>query len=76
MEETSAVSNLPEMISAEEVSRILDMRQLIDVVEQGLADLSDKDSGGVVQPVRSVVPVEKHQGLVKTSSISSKQKKM
>ncbi|XP_014675244.1 PREDICTED: ketimine reductase mu-crystallin-like [Priapulus caudatus] len=54
----------PLTMSAETVSKYLDMRELIDVVERSLGDLSDKESSGIEQPVRTFVPVKKYQSLL------------
>ena len=49
-------------LSAEMVKKFLNMEQLILLVEQGLANFSKGPEGGVVQPVRSVVAVDKPDG--------------
>ena len=48
-------------ISGEVVKSVASMKEVVDVVEKGLLAFS---TGGVVQPVRSVVPVAEHGGYV------------
>ena len=48
-------------ISGEVVKSVASMKDVVDVVEKGLLAFS---TGGVVQPVRSVVPVAEHGGYV------------
>lgn len=59
-----ALPNTPQVpfIVKEFVQQILDVSQLLSVVERGLAQYSMGRAGGVVQPVRSVVPVDKYNG--------------
>ena len=49
-------------ISADKVKELLAMDKLITVVEQGLSNFSKGPEGGVVQPVRSVVTIDKPDG--------------
>ena len=49
-------------ISESRVKSLLHMRDLIPVIEEALGRFSNKLSGGVVQPVRTLVPVQKHGG--------------
>lgn len=49
-------------ISAAEVKGLLCMKKLIHAVEQSLANFSNTVDGGVVQPVRSVLCVDKPDG--------------
>lgn len=44
--------------SAQQTRDNLSMKELISSVERGLANFSDHESGGVVQPVRTVFKVE------------------
>ena len=55
---------VPKFISGEEVEKLLDHRELLDRLEIAFGNYSMGPDGGVVQPVRLVVPVEKHHGLV------------
>lgn len=52
------------IISAEEVDDLLNPTELLDAIETALGNFSLGEDGGVVQPVRSVVPVDKHHGSV------------
>lgn len=45
-----------------DVAKYLDLRELVDVVERAFGNFSKGEGGGVVQPVRSVVPVPKAKG--------------
>lgn len=47
------------ILSEAEVRRLLSLRDLISAVERALAELSN---GGVVQPLRTVIPVADHNG--------------
>lgn len=49
-------------LSADQVSSVVSMTELIKVVERGLGNFSKGPEGGVVQPVRSVVMVNKPDG--------------
>ena len=51
----------PVFISANEVENLVSMRDIINVLDKAMMAASTK-GGGVVQPVRSRVPVEKHGG--------------
>lgn len=48
-------------ITGDMIKSLVSMSKVIDEVEKGLAAFS---SGGVVQPVRTVVPVNEHHGSV------------
>ena len=61
-EMASTSENIPKIISAEEVNRLLDIRELLEVIEKGLGSFSMGIDGGVDQPVRTVVSVKKHHG--------------
>ena len=49
------------ILGENDVRRLLSMRELIPAVERALADLS---AGRVVQPLRTVIPVEDHRGFL------------
>lgn len=49
-------------ISSEQVESLLNWKELLGRLEKALENFSLGEDGGVVQPVRSVVPVEKHHG--------------
>lgn len=56
-------STPPVFISAEEVAKHLHRASLLlPVLEAALANFSAGPAGGVVQPVRTVVPVRRHGG--------------
>lgn len=64
-EMASGGSSLPfAYISGEEVRRLVGMAELIQEMSRGLQWVSEQEQGGVVQPVRSVVRVDKYSGLV------------
>ena len=52
----------PEYISAARVKQVLRYEDLIPVIEKSFVNFSDRESGGVIQPVRLQVPVKKHSG--------------
>ena len=49
-------------INEHEVERLLDRKELFDALEKAFGHFSKGASGGVVQPVRTVVPVQDHGG--------------
>uniref|UniRef100_A0A5F8H2M9 Ketimine reductase mu-crystallin n=1 Tax=Monodelphis domestica TaxID=13616 RepID=A0A5F8H2M9_MONDO len=59
------MSRSPAFLNAEEVERYLSSSSLlITPLEKALANFSSGPEGGVVQPVRTVVPVAKHRGFL------------
>uniref|UniRef100_A0A668A482 Ketimine reductase mu-crystallin n=1 Tax=Myripristis murdjan TaxID=586833 RepID=A0A668A482_9TELE len=52
----------PVVISQDEVRSLLRYRDLIPRLEDALAKFSRRDSADVIQPVRSTVPLRKHDG--------------
>ena len=56
------MSDAPKIISAEEVQSLINAEELLNSIETALGHFSQGQDGGVVQPVRSVVPVDKHHG--------------
>jgi len=63
----------PKFISKEDVAKLLNPRILLDRLEDALGKMSLGKDGGVEQPMRSAVSVEKHHGCVVkfTQAISS-----
>lgn len=57
-------SKSPLFIPGTRVMELVGMGDVIRAVEVGLGAFSRGPDGGVVQPVRSVVPVQDHGGLV------------
>ena len=55
-------------ISGEEVRELVKMPELIEEMSRGLQWVSAGPQGGVVQPVRSVVQVDKYAGYVRAVS--------
>ena len=56
-------SSLPFVyISGEEVRRLVSMSEIIEEMSRGLQWVSAGPQGGVVQPVRSVVQIDKYSG--------------
>lgn len=53
-------------ISEKLVESVLTYPDVIQAVEKALKDFSDRENGNVVQPVRSVLRVDDHNGLVVT----------
>ncbi|XP_070580654.1 ketimine reductase mu-crystallin-like isoform X2 [Ptychodera flava] len=58
------MTNLPKYITMESVRQVLKMADLIPVIEKAMGDFSKGEEGGVVQPVRTVVPVKEHNGVL------------
>ena len=54
----------PLYISGQRVKELLGMKDVLEVVEKGLIAFSAGADGGVIQPVRSVIPIRDHSGLV------------
>ena len=52
----------PEYISASQVRQVLRYEDLIPTIEKSFVNFSDRESGGIVQPVRLQVPVKEHRG--------------
>lgn len=52
----------PVIIWAQEVERLLHCRELVPRLEAALGKFSRRDSAEVIQPVRSTVPLQKHNG--------------
>ena len=54
----------PKFIGKEEVGKLLNPRILLDRLEGALGKMTLGKDGGVEQPMRSAVSVEKHRGYV------------
>ena len=48
----------PKYIDASRVKEVLKYQDLIPIIEEALMNFSARESGGIVQPVRSAVQVE------------------
>lgn len=58
-----AASGAPPYISAAEVDSLVTVKDIIEVVRNALIQFSaGEEEGGVVQPVRTAVPVKDHGG--------------
>ncbi|XP_077980815.1 ketimine reductase mu-crystallin-like [Glandiceps talaboti] len=55
---------LPKYITAEAVKKVLKMSDLIPVIERGMGEFSKHEAGGVIQPVRAVIPVKEADGFI------------
>ncbi|XP_022105048.1 ketimine reductase mu-crystallin-like [Acanthaster planci] len=69
---SSARSPFIPFISSREVDNVLKYEDLIPVIEHALADFSRGKEGGVVQPLRTVCPVEDRNGRFFTMPCYSK----
>ena len=49
---------LPGYIDATRVKEVLKYQDLIPIIEEALVNFSARESGGIVQPVRTAVQVE------------------
>jgi len=54
----------PKFIGREEVCKLLNPRVLLDRLENALGKMTQGKDGGVEQPMRSAVSVDKHRGSV------------
>lgn len=54
----------PIFLGADVVEKYLDYPTLIPLLEKALINFSSGPGGGVVQPIRSIVPVAKHSGFL------------
>lgn len=54
----------PVVIWKHEVERLLHYRELIPRLEEALGKFSKRDSAEVIQPVRTTVPLQKHNGFL------------
>ena len=52
----------PKILTFDEVNSLLNQRELLGLIENALGNYSRREDGGVVQPVRTVLPVEPHHG--------------
>ena len=62
-------------LTEKDVKSLLSMKELIPLIERALGNFSGGPTGGVVQPVRSVVPVQDHGGcadIANTSTLATK----
>lgn len=61
--EAAAMAGAPPVIIWErEVESLLHYKELIPRLEEALGKFSSRDSAEVIQPVRSTVPLQKHNG--------------
>jgi len=58
----------PKFIGRDEVGKLLNPRILLDRLEDALGRLTLGKDGGVEQPMRSAVSMEKHRGCVNTQT--------
>ena len=56
------MSGVPRIIPASDVYKLVSPKDLLPVIEKALGNYSMGRDGGVIQPVRSVVPIEKYHG--------------
>lgn len=52
----------PTFISSSAVQELVSMRDIVEAMGPALMQYSQRDSGAVVQPVRTVIPVQDHNG--------------
>ena len=52
----------PNFISADDVQKLLQFEDLIPVIENCLVNFSDRQNGGVIQPVRTTIEVKDNNG--------------
>lgn len=68
MAQESAVAP-PVYISAADVERLVSMKDLVDAITNAFAQFSAGEKGGVVQPVRTSIPIKDHDGYTKKNNI-------
>ena len=56
------MQNTIKIVSAEDVEKYLPYDKLLACLETALANYSQGKDGGIVQPLRSVIPIEPYQG--------------
>lgn len=56
------MSGVPRIIAAPDVYKLLSPKDLLPVIEKALGNYSMGHDGGVIQPVRTVVPIDKYHG--------------
>lgn len=54
----------PVLLGRDEVERLLTFEDLIPKLESAMGKFSKRDSSEIIQPVRSVVPIQKHNGFL------------
>ena len=52
----------PVFISSSTVTDLVSMREIVDAMSSAFLQYSQRSSGAVVQPVRTVIPVQDHNG--------------
>ena len=52
----------PTVISSSTVLDLVSMRDIVDAMDSAFVQYSQRSSGAVVQPVRTVIPVQDHNG--------------
>jgi hypothetical protein len=52
----------PPYISAAAVAKLVGCADVVEVVREALVQFSEGEKGGVVQPVRTCIPVANHDG--------------
>ena len=53
-----AVMEPPKYIDASRIKEVLKYEELLPVIEEALVNFSARESGGIVQPIRSAVQME------------------
>ncbi|KAK2182607.1 hypothetical protein NP493_347g03085 [Ridgeia piscesae] len=65
------MSGGPRIIAAPDVYKLIRPKDLLPVIEKALGNYSMGRDGGVIQPVRTVVPIEKYHGFLGVMSAFS-----
>lgn len=68
------MAGLPVLIGKEDIARLLHFKDLLPRLEAALAQFSKHDISEVIQPVRTVVPLTKHNGYDPSDSLKSTMK--
>ena len=57
-----AEMSVPKILTFDQVNSLLNQSELMGLIENALGNYSRREDGGVVQPVRTVVPIDNHHG--------------
>ncbi|XP_057214375.1 ketimine reductase mu-crystallin isoform X2 [Triplophysa rosa] len=58
------MSECPVVLNKDEVIRLLSLEDLIPRLESAMGKFSRRSTSGIIQPVRSVLPIHKHHGFL------------
>ena len=56
------MSIVPRIITALDVQKLLSPNKLLPVIEKALGNFSLGSDGGIIQPIRTVIPINRYHG--------------